>query len=148
MKRLNPEKLSVEYRQGVDAKEPVFGRKYTLTHSDETAELYLTIGKKFAWDKVNDLRDEVLGKWSKKKQDIIFKASCYVNGEEGEESAAIRYAIFARELPLALEAIRYGDRELFETYKELDQVPIWIHFQSQYDEYDRLEYWGKFEDYK
>ena len=44
MSKLNPEKLSVEFRDGVTNTEPILGRRYTLTHSDITAELFLTIG--------------------------------------------------------------------------------------------------------
>ncbi|MDF2790251.1 MAG: hypothetical protein K0S80_3350 [Neobacillus sp.] len=40
-----PEKISVEYRDGVTIAEPVIPRYYTLTHSDVTGELFLTIGK-------------------------------------------------------------------------------------------------------
>lgn len=63
MGKLNPEKLFVEYRPGVTATEPVMGRKYTLTHSDETADLFLTIGLEYAYDKINKMRDEVLAEW-------------------------------------------------------------------------------------
>ena len=50
MERLDPEKLYVVFRPGVTMTEPVLGRKYTLTHSDITAELFLTIGLQFAYD--------------------------------------------------------------------------------------------------
>lgn len=40
MSKLNPEKLSVEFRDGVTGTEPILGRRYTLTHSDITAELF------------------------------------------------------------------------------------------------------------
>lgn len=63
LKRLNPDKLHVEFRPGVTMTEPVNGRKYTLTHSDITADLFLTIGLQFAYDKVNTMRDEVLAEW-------------------------------------------------------------------------------------
>ena len=37
-----PEKLSVEYMDGATSTEPVIPRRYTLTHSDLTGELFLT----------------------------------------------------------------------------------------------------------
>jgi hypothetical protein len=61
MSKLNPEKLSVEFRQGVTPTEPIIPRRYTLTHSDITAELFLTIGSYYAYDKITAMRDEVLG---------------------------------------------------------------------------------------
>ena len=42
----------------------------------------------------------------------------------------MRLAIFKRELPLVLEALRFGDRRLFEAHPELDQAPILVHFQA------------------
>jgi hypothetical protein len=63
MKRLNPEKLQVEYRNGVTTTEPVGGRKYTLTHSDKTGDLFLTIGLEYAFDQITKMRDEVLAEW-------------------------------------------------------------------------------------
>ena len=60
MKKLNPEKLHVEFRQGVTPTEPIMPRRYTLTHSDVTAELFLTVGPEYAYDKITQMRDEVL----------------------------------------------------------------------------------------
>ncbi len=40
MSKLNTDKLSVEFRNGVTSTEPILGRRYTLTHSDITAELF------------------------------------------------------------------------------------------------------------
>lgn len=56
MKRLNPDKLLVELRDGVTLTEPIIGRTYTLTHSDITADLFLTIGMQYTFDKISDLR--------------------------------------------------------------------------------------------
>jgi hypothetical protein len=39
MEKLDPEKLYVEFRPGVTPTEPIIPRRYTLTHSDVTAEV-------------------------------------------------------------------------------------------------------------
>lgn len=44
MKVFDPEKLYVEFRPGVTKTEPILGRKYTLTHSDISAELFSDSG--------------------------------------------------------------------------------------------------------
>ncbi len=72
MSKLNPEKLSVEFRDGVTNTEPILGRRYTLTHSDITAELFLTIGLTYAYDKIDAMRDEVLGEWIEKEKTTYF----------------------------------------------------------------------------
>lgn len=148
MKRLNPDKLYVEFRTGVTASEPVIGRKYTLTHSDITADLFLTIGLQFAYNKVNAMRDEVLAEWRTNNGFPFLYAYVYVDGQFGPAVSAVRNAIFRRELPLALEAIRYGDRRFFTAHPDLDNAPIWIHFDSTNPEYNRFENWGTPKDYK
>lgn len=145
MSEFNPDKLSVEYRQGITTTNPVIPRRYTLTHSDKTGELFLTIGRKYAYDKINPIRDEVIGEWNY-DNDYIFQATVYVNGKNREE-ADTRNRIFIQKLPLALEAIRYGDRKLFQAHSSLDSIPICIYFRSTYPEYNRTEYWGTFSDY-
>ena len=47
--------------------QPLEGRKYTLTHSDVTAELFLDIGYVYNYEVVNcEMRDEVLAKMEKR----------------------------------------------------------------------------------
>lgn len=148
MERLNPDKLYVEFRNGVTMTEPVIGRKYTLTHSDITADLFLTIGLQFAYDKVNAMRDEVLAEWRMNNGFPFLYVYIYVDGGEfGPAVTAVRNTIFRRELPLALEAIRYGDRKFFEAHPEIDSAPILIYFNSTNPRYNRLENWGTPSDY-
>ena len=147
MERLNPEKLYVEFRYGVTPTEPIIGRKYTLTHSDATAELFLTIGIEYAYDQITSMRDEVLAEWRIYNGNLFLYVYVYV-GNYGSAINAIRNTIFRRELPLALEAIIYGDRELFITQPQLNNAPIWIHFDSTDPNYNRFEYWGTVKDYK
>ena len=148
MKKLNPEKLYVDFRTGVTMMEPVIGRKYTLTHSDITADLFLTVGLQFAFDKVNAMRDEVLAEWRTNHGIPFLFVYVYIDGQFGPEVSAMRNAIFRRELPLALEAIRYGDRKFFAAHSDLGHAPIWIHFDSTNPEYNRFENWGTPDDYK
>ena len=142
MKRLNPEKLFVEYGEGVTTTEPILGRKYTLTHSDLTGDLFLTIGLDYAYEKTNKMRDEVLAEWRLYDGNPFLYVYVYVDGDFGPLVTTVRNAIFRRELPLALEAIRYGDNNLYKAYPELDNAPIWIRFDSTNPIYNQFEYWG------
>ena len=45
MFKFQPEKLSVTYKDEIEIKDFLFPRKYTLTHSDESGELFLSKGK-------------------------------------------------------------------------------------------------------
>lgn len=146
MERLNPEKLYVEYGPGATAVKPIIGRKYTLTHSDLTADLFLTIGYDFAYDNITEMRDEVLAEWKTHERNPFLFVYLYV-GQFGPELTAIRDTIFRRELPLALEAIRYGDSAFFTAYPQFDKAPICVYFDSQDPDYQKYEYWGTPQDY-
>ncbi|WP_153463922.1 staygreen family protein [Sediminibacillus terrae] len=148
MNQLNPEKVSVEFRGSVTPTAPFISRHYTLTHSDITADLFVTIGRSFAWDKVNPLlRDEVIGKWSTCNDSLAFQAFVQVDGPDGQSSAAMRDEIFRRELPLALEAIRYADHTFFSIHPVLDHSPIIIDFLSTDPRFQNRECWGTFSAY-
>ncbi|AOV07515.1 staygreen family protein [Sporosarcina ureilytica] len=149
MRKFNPERIAVEYRNGVTATEPVISRKHTLTHSDFTGELFLTIGTEVAWDKVNiDLRDEVIGEWKVNGNCLYYNVYLFIDNKEHDLKAAIsRNEIFRRELPLALTAIRYGDRFLFDLYPTLDQVVIIVNFMSTYPQLFKQECWGTFSNF-
>jgi hypothetical protein len=144
----NPEKLTVEYNEGVTATGPAFPRRCTLTHSDVTGKLFLTIGFDYAWEKVNPLRDEVLGEWKQYGGSLYF--CTYVSVDQGQYPLSVsakRNEIFRRELPLALTAIRYGDRLFFNIYPQLNQAPIIITFMSAYSQFAKQENWGSFQNF-
>lgn len=146
MSRLNPEKLYVEFI-GVTTTEPIIPRRYTLTHSDITADLYLTIGSDFAYYKLNPMRDEVMGEWMENGNSNVHYVYLFVDGQFNPEIKAIREAVFRNELPLALEAIRYGDNDFFKAHPELDYVPIIVYFLSTDPMFNKVENWGTFSDY-
>ena len=148
MSKLNPEKLSVELRCGVTAREPVIPRRYTLTHVDITSELFLTISLTYAFDKTGAMRDEVLGEWIKTKEQYFYHVYLHVDGKFGLKETAVRNYIFRRELPLALEAIRYGDSKFFSLHPELNNVPIIVYFMSENFKFNRIEIWGTFSNYE
>jgi hypothetical protein len=146
MSNFKPEKLSVEFIDGVTATAPFIPRRYTLTHSDSTGDLFLTIGTQYAWNKIDPKkRDEVLGEWQSSGNSIYYIVYLYIDqGEFNKEISAKRTEIFKRELPLALTAIRYGDRLLFNAYPTLDHATIIVNFISAYPEFARQENWGTF----
>ncbi|MED1467086.1 staygreen family protein [Bacillus salipaludis] len=145
MNNFNPEKLSVEYLEGITATGPIIPRSYTLTHSDLTGDLFLTIGIHYAWDKINPMRDEVLGEWKQIGGTFYYCVYLHIDqGQYNQNQAAKRNEIFKRELPLALTAIRYGDRFFFNAYPHLDQAKIIINFMSAHPQFARQECWGTF----
>lgn len=79
-------------------------------------------------------------------QAYFFHVYVLVNGGQFDpQTAQVREQVFRRELPLALKAIRYGDRSLFETFPTLIHSPIVIFFQLF--PCSTKELWGTFFDF-
>ena len=153
MKRLNPQKLHVAYLNGAAPEDLVLPRRYTLTHSDRTGELFLTISNEYDTKQTCSLytrlmRDEVLAEFTKEEGGLVLRVYCHVSGGFVFGTAKWRYVIFCHELPLVLEAIRFGDRNLFEKTPNLDKTPVFMHFQSTANQFNKVENWGMISDYK
>ena len=148
MKRLDPQKLHVVNL----CNDSVFGhgnptRHHTLTHSDFTGDMFLTIGCAYNKKQVSGLytrlmRDEVLSELVKTDTGWELRVHCHVSGGMVLGKAKWRNDIFHAELPLALEAIIYGDRALFTSDAGLGEASIKVHFHSPLSKYNRVEDWG------
>lgn len=112
MSNFNPSKLSVKYLPPATEFRPVDSRKYTLTHSDATGELFLAIGGCYDFKAVNPkFRDEVFAEWIPQMGQYVLSGRVYISGGEFDQQyAKIRFLIFQKELDLALTAMVYGDR--------------------------------------
>jgi hypothetical protein len=147
MVRLNPDKLHVRILDKITPERSLVPRRYTLTHSDRTGELFLTIGADYDRRQVSGwytrlMRDEVLAEWQQGDAGPALHVHCHVSGGLVFGPSAWRFAIFHRELPLVLEALRYGDARLFESRSQLDDAPIWVHFHAKEARYNVVENWG------
>ncbi|WP_238457925.1 staygreen family protein [Alkalihalobacterium alkalinitrilicum] len=66
MSSFDPQKLSVNFNPPASTVQPVETRKYTLTHSDDTGELFLDIGYVYNYAAIDcQMRDEILAEWKK-----------------------------------------------------------------------------------
>jgi hypothetical protein len=154
MKRLNPDKLHVTDLVGLAAGAAILLRRYTLTHSDMTGDLFLTIGSDYDARQIARLytrlmRDEVLAELaSNGGEGTEFRVYCHVSGGLVIGAAKWRNNIFHAELPLVLEALRYGDRSLFEANPSLDQDRVNVYFRSSRRKYNQVENWGVMADYR
>jgi hypothetical protein len=154
MKRLNPDKLHVNAAAGELNEKDNIPRRYTLTHSDMSGDLFLFIGREYDRKTIARLytrlmRDEVLAELIFSSGGAMeFRVYCHVSGGLVIGTAKWRNNIFQAELPLVLEAIRYGDRAFFEMFPDLDQIPVRVFFQSPSRKYERVENWGVMADYR
>ncbi|MBS4172980.1 staygreen family protein [Bacillus sp. FJAT-49736] len=144
MTNFNKDKLHTTFMPSTTECTPVKHRKYTLTHSDTTGQLFLSIGNQYNLPAINfKTRDEVLAEWIQHKEELHLWGKVYVSrGEFDVQTSKKRFLIFQRELTLALTAIFYGDRKLFNCYPRLLDSPIYIQFDSIYPKYNQMLYYG------
>ena len=146
--KFNPDNLETTFVEPMTPFGPIENRKYTLTHSDETSMMFLTIADFHDYNAINkDMRDELLGSWKISEDDsyrIYFYA--YV-GETDFISASIKYGAFKYHMKLALEAIFYGDRDLFIKNPNLLNTPVFVKFDSSIPMFDNYESYGYVKDY-
>jgi hypothetical protein len=152
MSHLNTQKLHVKFSEGVTPEGPILPRAYTLTHSDSTGEMFLTIGPMHDSHQISGwytriMRDEVVGEWQSEDKPELH-VHCHVSGGLVFGPTGWRDSIFRRHMPMVLESFRYGDKALFEAHPELDRTTIWVHFHATQKRYDRTEDWGKPGDYR
>ncbi len=152
MTHLNPEKLHVNFIGGANADGPITPRAYTLTHSDSTGDLFLSIGLHNNLPQISGIytrlmRDEVLAEWEANEQ-LTLHVNCHVSGGLVFGPAKWRYSIFRYHLRMVLEAFWYGDKRLIEIYPQMAKAPIIVHFHAREKKLNKSETWGVFDDYK
>ena len=143
MSDFNPSKLTVTYIAPITPFRPLEGRKYTLTHSDTTGKLFLTIGPEYSFSSTTQTRDEVKAEWNQSMGEYSLCGRVYISGGEFDEQySKVRFMIFKRELKLALTAIVYGDQVFYSCFPWLLDAPIYVKFESIYPEFQKVHYYG------
>lgn len=146
--RINPQKVFVQYRDIMKPYEPVLERRYTITHSDITAELFVFVASDYANDQVTSIRDEVRIVWEQYKKGFALYGFVLVDGNGVTGNAEIRNKIFYKEMPTALQALRQADRFLFDKEPDLDNTPVFIRFISNNPIYAKTYNFGVISSYK
>ena len=141
-------KLHVTFGAGCTTTAPLVSRRYTLTHSDRTGDLFLAIGCEFDGEALGALqvrleRDEVLGEWV---ADIEgFRLDLHMAAQGGLPffgTGAMRRDIFRRYRTMVLAALRHGDRLFSQAHPELADAPVMARFAWR-DGREDTEAWGR-----
>lgn len=152
--RLNAAKLHVEFVPPVGRGGPIVPRRYTLTHSDRTGDLFLTIGPEYdgaalAKPQARAMADEVLAEWVETETGPALVLHCRAQGGLPVfGTARMRCDIFRSYMPMVLEALHTGDRALVEENPALDEAPVEVCFHWRGRGRELREPWGVFGDWR
>jgi len=152
MSELIPSKLHVTLHKGTSERELYLPRRYTLTHSDVTSDLFLSIGAAYDQKQISGwytrlMRDEVLAEFKEENGAESLHVYCHVSGGIVLGTAGWRNDILQHHMRMVIEALRYGDRELVSAHPQLDDAKVRVHFASKRARYNRVEDWGLFKEY-
>lgn len=148
MSDFKPEKLHVTFDPSLDP-HAITPRRYTLTHSDRTGDLFLTVARDHDRDQISGwytrlMRDEVLGEWLENTDGSpALHIHLHVSGGLVFGSARLRDGIFRHHLPLALSALIHGDRAFIAAQERLLDAPLIVHFHARQNKWNRMENWGR-----
>ena len=93
------------------------------------------------------MRDEVLAEWRQAGENYQLHVFCHVSGGLVFGSARMRLAIFKQHMRLVLEALKWGDREIYSACPGLDGSWIVVHFCSKDPKMDRTQDYGIMSDF-
>lgn len=151
MSEFDPKKLHLSFDEQLFRQDSILPRKYTLTHSDSTGDLFLTIAREFDQEQISGIytrlmRDEVLAEWQYTNFYTLL-IHCYVSGGFVLGPAKWRNKIFIHHMPMVIKALVYGDINFLRKGHELQNAPIYVDFQSTQEALNRTEPWGLISDY-
>ena len=145
--RFDPNKIQTTFVPPITKTSPIEFRKYTLTHSDDTGVMFLTIANEYDYKAINQkLRDEVLGVWKIYEGDYILFFYVHV-GDYNYEQSLKRYNIFKQHMNSALQAVFYGDMNLLNENPHLYDTPIYVKFDSNIPMFNNYEFYGYVSNY-
>jgi hypothetical protein len=151
MSNFNAQKLHVQFCEGMQDPSKFLPRCYTLTHSDQTGDLFLTVAREYDQNQISGwytrlMRDEVVGEWQPGDPSSLH-LHLHVSGGLIFGSARWRDAIFRSHLPLVLDAICFGDQAFLQGNPDLQHAAVLIHFHARQTDLNRIEQWGVVDDY-
>lgn len=151
MAGFEPSKLHVNFHDAIQNQGKLFPRCYTLTHSDFTGDLFLTIGETTDQTVLKNLytrlmRDEVFADWENNEQPQL-NIHCHVSGGIVLGPAKWRLSIFKQHLPLVLKAICYGDQVFIRNNPSTRSAPIMVYFHARQSKFNSIESYGFVNDY-
>lgn len=148
MDGISPEKVKVSFTPGVTLTDPIIGRKYTLGYSTITQEYSIRISLRYLYEKIREDEIEIFGGWGTYQGQYAFYMFTYLDDNRDPIAVARKNSQIRSILPGAIQAIAYADRTFFSTHIELNYVPIIVYFNSEIDQYNKVENWGTFSQYE
>ncbi|MGV3466886.1 MAG: staygreen family protein [Heyndrickxia sp.] len=137
MSEWTSETFSVNIAPPATAFYPLEGRKYTISQSEYTGNLFLSISNQFSNLVVDSNLLEILqAEWITFMGEYALKGKISINGSDNDRRLTqVRCMIFQKDLPELIRALVTADQQFFKNYPLLLDAPIIIHFDTTFPEF-------------
>lgn len=145
MNRINPFTLNVMYSPPATEFKPVEGRKYSFAKTNKPGEANLYIGYEYnRFSPHQIVGEEIRAEWIPQLGQFVLcgKTPIFYENNEEDSQIKLKFIMSQQEIHEALTAIIYGDRAFFFNYPWLLDSPIYIHYQTQTADYNKMIYFG------
>lgn len=146
MVSLNPNKVIVNFGDGISMNSSIIPRFYIVTYSEKDDNININIIHDIKKHKINKQQSMAVGQWFKKNDEYLLYIYVRVYGNKCNIKEMNR--LVRESIPTVITAIRLSEINLIKTYPNLDDSNIFIKFESNYDEYYKVENWGNLKNYK
>lgn len=138
------ETFSVNIAPPATAFYPLEGRKYTLSQSEYTGKLFLSISNQFSKKTHDSNVSEILqAEWITLTGEYALKGKISLNGSENDRRLTqVRCMIFQKDLPELIRFIVTADNHFFNNFPLLLDAPIIIHLDTAFPEYSSTFHLG------
>lgn len=144
----NPYKLYINRKEDIFDNGPIIPRCYEVTYLKASKSMSIKIDKNEEKSISLYKGEGLCGRWCFEdgKYILFFQINVDAN-KKGYAKTKERNKLVRNSIPLMINAIRRADEKFYEEYKYLDEAEIFIKFNSPYDEFFKVECWGKLKNY-
>ncbi|WP_158540657.1 staygreen family protein [Romboutsia weinsteinii] len=137
--------LNVNIVKPLTSTGPILFRRYTLVHSENDNDLYLTIATQYGSDPIK--YDEVYGQWAWVDGDVHVLTLFVLIGYESYEVSKARYELLLNKLPNDVSAIINGDCKFLEANQNLMDSHVSMRFISSHDDFNKTVYYCRVKEF-
>ena len=144
----NPYKLYINRKEDIFDNGPIIPRCYEVTYLRASKSMSIKIDKNEEKSISLYKGEGLCGRWCFEDGKYILFFQINIDAKKkGYDKTKERNKLVRNSIPLMINAIRKADEKFYKEYKYLDEADIFIKFNSLYDEFFKVECWGKLKNY-
>lgn len=143
-----PYKLNIERLDDILDHGPIIPRCYEVTYLKPSNSMSININKDENKSKNIYSGESLCGRWCNENEKYMLFFQVNVDTRKiGYDKAKEKDKLIRQDLPLMLNSIIKSEENFLKANKDLNEAEIFIKFNSQYDDFYKVENWGCLKNY-